>query len=121
MDVSTGQESRSRDSYENFTESSFVADMLDRLVSASFQRQRSSANVESSKAAVVKVGVISAYKAQVDRIKQDLSRRRLYNDDGSAIGNVHVDVSDTLILYLDGILLRLWLSESCLLNCKEKD
>lgn len=81
--------------------------MLDRLVSANFQRQRSSANPESSKAAAVKVGVISPYKAQVDRIKQDLSRRRLFNEDGSAIGNVHVEVSDEFCLYLGGILLGL--------------
>ncbi|CAM9822702.1 unnamed protein product, partial [Sphacelaria rigidula] len=40
------------------------------------------------------VGVISPYKAQVDRIKQDLSRRRLFNEDGSAIGNVHVCTVD---------------------------
>lgn len=74
--------------------------MLSRLVATGLQRQRAGASSGRGKEAVVRVGVISPYRGQVQRIRQDLRQRRLLVEGGPDHGYVSVEVSEEVDRYV---------------------
>lgn len=111
VDVSSGRERRVRNSYENVQEVSFVAAMLARLVTSGLQQRRGIREGGSSGAglaggvgdsggdSVVRVGVITPYRGQVRRIRQELGERRRLKG-GVEDGGVDVEVGGALGLLL---------------------
>lgn len=104
VDVSSGRERRVQSSYENAQEASFVAALLARLVTFGLRERRGTdrgggeeegamtrRGRDRDRGAVVRVGVITPYRGQVRRIRQELGERRRLKG-GVEDGGVDVEV-----------------------------
>lgn len=102
--MSSGRERRVRSSYENAQEASFVVAWLARLVASGLRQRRGigaavggvgggggSNGRGRGDCGVVRVGVITPYRGQVRRIRQDLGERRRLKG-GVEDGGVDVEV-----------------------------
>ncbi|CAM9371654.1 unnamed protein product, partial [Scytosiphon promiscuus] len=95
VDVSTGSERRVGNSYQNPLEASFVAAFLSRLVTYGLREGRGLKGTGGGGGegnGVVSVGVITPYRGQVHRIRQELEGSRRLKG-GIEDGGVDVEVS----------------------------
>lgn len=95
VDVSSGRERRAGSSFENSQEAGFVAAFLARLVAAGIRRgvggKGRGGGGGSGGSGGVRVGVITPYRGQVRRIRQELGESRRLKGGGED-GGVDVEV-----------------------------